>query len=117
MSTDYLAENLKLPNLDSLFPDMIVGDKEALTWPYFRRGVDHNWYADRRDPQVGFINKDEASILYSNAPLVLGSARPRDRRLEGVVDVPPRRRRARFAACRRAEASRRGVAARIPRRD
>lgn len=72
MSTDYLAETLKLPNLDSLFPDMIVGDKEALTWPYFRRGIDHNWYADRRDPQIGFINKDEASILYSNALLFSG---------------------------------------------
>jgi predicted O-methyltransferase YrrM len=72
MSTDYLAENLKLPNLDALFPEMIVGDKEALTWPYFRRGIDHNWYADRRDPQIGFINKDEASILYANALLFSG---------------------------------------------
>ncbi len=72
MATDYVSENLKLPNLDSLFPNMIVGDKEALTWPYFRRGVDHNWYTDRRNPQVGFINKDEAAILYSNARLFSG---------------------------------------------
>jgi hypothetical protein len=72
MATDYVAENLKLPNLDALFPDMIVGDKDALTWPYFRRGVDHNWYTDRRNPQVGFINKDEASILYGNALLFSG---------------------------------------------
>jgi len=72
MASDYVAQNLQLPRLDSLFPDMIVGDKDALTWPYFRRGVDHHWYADRRDPQVGFINKDEASILYGNARLFAG---------------------------------------------
>lgn len=72
MGTDYLSEGLELPNLDALFPNMIVGDKDALTWPYFRRGIDHNWYTDRRNPQIGFINKDEASILYSNARLFAG---------------------------------------------
>lgn len=72
MGTDYLSEGLELPGLDGLFPNMIVGDVEALTWPYFRRGITHNWYTDRRDPQIGFINKDEASILFSNARLFAG---------------------------------------------
>ncbi len=74
MAADYVSEDLKLPNLDSLFPNMIVGDKDALTWPYFRRGIDHNWYTDRRNPQIGFINRDEASVLYSNALLFAGRA-------------------------------------------
>jgi predicted O-methyltransferase YrrM len=72
MGTDYVSKDLELPNLDALFPDMIVGDTDALTWPYFRRGISHNWYTDRRDPQIGFINKDEASILYSSARLFAG---------------------------------------------
>jgi predicted O-methyltransferase YrrM len=72
MGTDYVSEGLELPQLDALFPNMIVGDTAALTWPYFRRGVTHNWYTDRRDPQIGFINRDEASILYSSARLFAG---------------------------------------------
>ena len=72
MTTNYLSEGFELPGLDALFPDMVVGDTSALTWPYFRRGVDHTWYTDRRDPQIGFINKDEASVLYANARLFAG---------------------------------------------
>jgi predicted O-methyltransferase YrrM len=69
MSTDYVSENLTVPNLDSRFPNMVVGDKEAITWPYFRKEIDHTWYVDRRNPEVGFINRDEAAILFSNARL------------------------------------------------
>jgi predicted O-methyltransferase YrrM len=72
MSHDYVSANLTVPHLDHLFPDMIVGDKEAVTWPYFRKEIDHTWYVDRRSPEVGFINRDEASILYSNARLFQG---------------------------------------------
>jgi hypothetical protein len=72
MSTDYVSANLTVPHLDALFPNMIVGDKEAVTWPYFRREIAHTWYVDRRNPEVGFINRDEASILYSNARLFSG---------------------------------------------
>jgi predicted O-methyltransferase YrrM len=72
MSVDYVSDNLSVPNLDRLFPNMIVGSKEAITWPYFRKEIDHTWYVDRRDPQVGFINKDEAAILFSNARLFAG---------------------------------------------
>jgi predicted O-methyltransferase YrrM len=74
MTTDYISDNLSVPKLDALFPNMIVGDKQAVTWPYFRKEIDHLWYVDRRDPQVGFINRDEAAILFSNARLFSGRA-------------------------------------------
>ncbi len=67
MAKDYVAANLEAPALDHLFPNMIEADKSATTWPYFRKQIDHPFRADRRDPTVGFINRDEASILYANA--------------------------------------------------
>ncbi len=67
MAKDYVADNLEAPFLDHLFPNMIEADKSASTWPYFRREIDHPFRVDRRDPTVGFINRDEASILYANA--------------------------------------------------
>lgn len=72
MTTDYVSVGLEAPKLDALFPNMIVGDTDALTWPYFRRGLSHKWYTDRRAPQIGFINRDEAAILYSSARLFAG---------------------------------------------
>ena len=70
--TEYVSDNLTVPNLNFLFPNMIVGSKETVTWPYFRKEIDHTWYVDRRNPEVGFINKDEAAILYSSAQLFAG---------------------------------------------
>jgi hypothetical protein len=67
MAKDYVARNLEAPRLDHLFPNMIVADKSASTWPYFRKEIDHPFRVDRRNPTVGFINRDEASILYANA--------------------------------------------------
>jgi hypothetical protein len=67
MAKDYVADNLEAPVLDHLFPNMIEADKSATTWPYFRKEIDHPFRVDRRDPTVGFINRDEASILYANA--------------------------------------------------
>jgi len=67
MAEDYVADNLEAPDFDHLFPNMIEADKSASTWPYFRKGIDHPFRVDRRNPTVGFINRDEASILYANA--------------------------------------------------
>ena len=39
-----------------------------------RRDIDHPYRADRRNPIVGFINRDEASILYASARLFAGRA-------------------------------------------
>jgi len=72
MQRDYVSENLQAPKLDFLFPEMIVGDKTIITWPYFRKGIDHTFLVDRRNPIVGFVNRDEAAILYSNARLFAG---------------------------------------------
>jgi hypothetical protein len=66
MAKDYVAANLEAPILDHLFPNMIEADKSASTWPYFRKQIDHPFRVDRRNPTVGFINRDEASILYAN---------------------------------------------------
>jgi hypothetical protein len=72
MTRDYIADNLDAPVLDHLFPNMIEADKGASTWPYFRKEIDHPFRADRRNPTVGFINRDEASILFSNARAFAG---------------------------------------------
>ena len=74
MTKDYVDGNLAAPVLDHLFPEMIEADKSASTWPYFRKEIDHPFRVDRRNPTVGFINRDEASILYGNARLFTGRA-------------------------------------------
>ena len=72
MTKDYVADNLSSPSLDHLFPNMVEVDKTVSTWPWLRRDVDHAFRVDRRNPIVGFINRDEASILYGNARLFHG---------------------------------------------
>jgi predicted O-methyltransferase YrrM len=67
MAKDYVADNLAAPTFDHLFPHMIEADKSASTWPYFRKEIDHPFRVDKRNPTVGFINRDEAAILYANA--------------------------------------------------
>ena len=67
MANDYVAASLEAPVLDHLFPNMIEADKGASTWPYFRKQIDHPFRVDKRNPTVGFINRDEASILFANA--------------------------------------------------
>jgi hypothetical protein len=74
MARDYVAANLDLPNLDHLFPNMVEVDKSVSTWPWLRRDVDHPFRVDRRNPIVGFINRDEASILFGNARRFAGRA-------------------------------------------
>lgn len=64
---DYVADGLSVVILDDLFPNMIVGDKANHPWRYLRREVPHNWYCDRRYPEVGFLNRDEVMLLYNLA--------------------------------------------------
>ncbi|MGC2413561.1 MAG: class I SAM-dependent methyltransferase [Stellaceae bacterium] len=64
---DYVSPGLARIRLDDSFPNMIVGDRATTTWPYLRREIPHNWYVDRRQPLVGFVNRDEAHILYNSA--------------------------------------------------
>jgi predicted O-methyltransferase YrrM len=51
---------------------MVRGDRSSVTWPHFRKTISHRWYVDRRDRSVGFLNRDEVSLLYSNARLFAG---------------------------------------------
>jgi Methyltransferase domain len=74
MVRDYVADSLFVPRLDNLFPNMAEFDRSVTTWPWLRRDVDHPYRADRRNPIVGFINRDEASILYASARLFAGRA-------------------------------------------
>jgi len=67
MARDYVAPNLEAPRLDRLFPNMAEFDRSVTTWPWLRRTIDHTYRADKRNPIVGFINRDETSILYHNA--------------------------------------------------
>jgi glycosyltransferase involved in cell wall biosynthesis/predicted O-methyltransferase YrrM len=69
---DYVSPGLETIMPDAAFPNMIVGDVSVPRWRYLRRWVEHNWYTDRRNPDAGFINRDEASILYNNALLFRG---------------------------------------------
>jgi predicted O-methyltransferase YrrM len=64
---DYVSPGLKPVAADRFFPDMVVGDKSACSWRYLRRQIPHRWYVDRRAPEVGFLNRDEAHILYNAA--------------------------------------------------
>ena len=69
---DYVSPNLDYVDLGHAFPNMIVGDKSSSIWPYLRKNVGHNWYVDKRNPSVGFLNADEASILHGFAKLMVG---------------------------------------------
>ncbi|MDR3539178.1 MAG: class I SAM-dependent methyltransferase, partial [Acetobacteraceae bacterium] len=69
---DYVSPGLAIIMPDRAFPNMIVGDISVPRWPYLRRWVEQNWYTDRRNPSAGFVNRDEASILYNSALLFRG---------------------------------------------
>jgi predicted O-linked N-acetylglucosamine transferase (SPINDLY family)/glycosyltransferase involved in cell wall biosynthesis len=64
---DYVSPGLSIIMPDKCFPNMIVADPKTCPWPYQRQGIPHNWYVDRRFPDVGFQNRDEAHILYNTA--------------------------------------------------
>ena len=64
---DYVSPGLEIVLPDQYFPNMIVADPNNCAWPYLRREIPHNWYADKRKPTVGFLSRDEAHILYNTA--------------------------------------------------
>jgi predicted O-methyltransferase YrrM len=64
---DYVSPGLHVILPDQCFPDMIRGDQSASAWPWLRRGLPHGWLVDRRIPSWGFLNRDEAHILYNLA--------------------------------------------------
>jgi predicted O-methyltransferase YrrM len=64
---DYVSPGLEIVFPDRCFPHIGRGDKFGHPWPYLRREVPHNWYCDTRKPLMGFINRDEAVLLYNIA--------------------------------------------------
>ncbi|ABK45938.1 macrocin-O-methyltransferase domain protein [Magnetococcus marinus MC-1] len=64
---DYSDPNFIRVYPDAAFPNRVVGDPMRNTWPYLRRAIPHTWYVDRRNPMVGFLNRDESQLIYNIA--------------------------------------------------
>jgi glycosyltransferase involved in cell wall biosynthesis len=67
MDRDYTSPNLETVMPDRCFPRMRAGDRWSHPWKYLRREVPHLWYADERYPLMGFMNRDEATLLHNIA--------------------------------------------------
>src|SRR3954451_13032006 len=64
---DYISPGLRVVRPDACFPHMRPGDLAHHPWKYLRRDVPHLWYADERFPLMGFLNRDEATLLHNIA--------------------------------------------------
>ncbi|MBV8858863.1 MAG: glycosyltransferase [Acidobacteria bacterium] len=64
---DYVSPGLRVVVPDAHFPHMRAGDRQAHPWKYLRREVPHRWYVDERFPLMGFMNRDEATLLHNIA--------------------------------------------------
>lgn len=53
---------------------MVRGDPNANDWCYLRREIPHIWYVDDRFPTMGFMNRDEATLLHNIALQFRGKA-------------------------------------------
>lgn len=69
---DYVSPNLQVVRPDAAFPFMVLGDKGVIQWPFFRPRIPHNWYVDSRASYMGFVSRDEASILYNTGLMFRG---------------------------------------------
>ena len=67
VEVDYVSPGLEVVRADRYFPNLRVGNKELCRWTHLRRQIPHRWYVDRREPLTGFLNRDEAHILYNTA--------------------------------------------------
>ena len=64
-SGDYASPGLAMVRLDQHFPNLATASKATLSWEYLRDEIPHNFYIDRRVPGTGFLNRDEAMLLYN----------------------------------------------------
>ncbi|MBY0404242.1 MAG: class I SAM-dependent methyltransferase [Cyanobacteria bacterium] len=72
---EYVSPPLIAIYPDYCFPNMRVGHPELNPWPYLRKEIPHQWLCDpTENPQIGFVNRDEASILYNTALKFKGKA-------------------------------------------
>ncbi len=67
VTKDYVSPGLHVVVPDAHFPGMRAANHGAHPWKYLRREVPHLWYADHRFPLMGFLNRDEAAIVYNLA--------------------------------------------------
>jgi len=66
---DYVSPGLEMLRLDEYFPNLAKASKNTLSWEYLRDEIPHNFYIDSRAPGTGFLNRDEAVLLYNIAHL------------------------------------------------
>ncbi len=64
---DYVSPGMDIVLPDAHFPHLTAADPNQCNWKYLRRSIPHNWYADKRAPHTGFLNRDESHILYNTA--------------------------------------------------
>ena len=67
---DYVSPGLVDPGLIRGFPSLEAGDVAELQWPYLRKDAPHIWRRDarsRRNPYIGVLSLDEATLLHNNA--------------------------------------------------
>jgi hypothetical protein len=67
---DYVSPGLADPGLIAKFPSLAEGDVAELQWPYVRKDAPHIWRRDlrgKRNPFVGVLSLDEATLLHNNA--------------------------------------------------
>lgn len=67
---DYVSPGLVDPGLLSRFPSLATGEVAELEWPYVRKDAPHIWRRDlrsRRNPFIGVLSLDEATLLHNNA--------------------------------------------------
>lgn len=64
---DYVSPGLERIQPDSYFPNMVSGDPRTCSWQYLRPNSPHTWYIDKRLPGIGFLSRDEATLLYNTA--------------------------------------------------
>ncbi len=69
---DYVSPGLEMIRLDEHFPHLTVASKATLSWQYLRDEIPHSFYIDKRAPGAGFLNRDEAVLLYNIARLFSG---------------------------------------------
>src|SRR5687768_8272319 len=66
-SRDYVSPGLRVVTPDASFPRLREGDRWTHPWKFLRREVPHRWYVDERYPLMGFLNRDEATLLHNIA--------------------------------------------------
>ena len=70
---DYVSPGFVAVRPDDAFPHLRPGDAPRHPWKYLRRDVPHVWYVDERFPLMGFLNRDEATLLHNIALSFAGS--------------------------------------------